>query len=117
MSPFLFPLALSVPGPQHLIDNVLQCGMGQLSWWASWEPELKSVTQWINPVGNRRAAQFILRREGGPGKRRRRGAAGQDDGPFCVVAVEDFAQRREVCGKAWASAAEVGQCGQFGGAD
>ena len=63
-SEFMFPRALVVPGPQHILDNVLQSSVEALRWWASYEVALKTVSQWVNPVGNRRAMQFFLRRGG-----------------------------------------------------
>ena len=52
---FMFPLAIGVPGTQHILDNVLY------ELWPSFEKELKAVAQWLAPIGNRRALQHMLR--------------------------------------------------------
>ena len=34
----LFPLAIVVPGPQHIIDGVAKDGVGQMAYWEEWLP-------------------------------------------------------------------------------
>ena len=59
--PFMFPMAIGVPGTQHILDNVLYSSVRLLELWPSFEKELKAVAQWLAPIGNRRALQHMLR--------------------------------------------------------
>ena len=61
----LFPNAMAVPGPQHIIDNVAELGVAKLSYWDSWEPSAKVLCQWLNPVNNRRWLKKQVRLAGG----------------------------------------------------
>lgn len=62
----LFPKAMVVPGPQHIIDGVLSAGVETLSWWAEWQASAKVLCQWLNPVTNRRWLKSKVRLVGGP---------------------------------------------------
>ena len=50
----LFPHAIVVPGPQHIIDGVAKDGVGQLAYWEEWLPAAKLVSQWLKEVNHRR---------------------------------------------------------------
>ena len=50
---FLYPLALAVPGPQHILDNALKDCLPKLAWWLQWQAEAKIVCQWVHSRGNR----------------------------------------------------------------
>ncbi len=39
---------MKVPGPQHILDTVLQDGLQRLCWWPVWEAHAKSVCQWVH---------------------------------------------------------------------
>ena len=49
----LYPLALTVPGPQHIIDTSLQRGLQALPWWPEWQRSAKATCQFLR--GNRLA--------------------------------------------------------------
>ena len=57
----MFPIAIGVPGTQHILDNVLYSSVRLLELWAGFEKELKAVAQWLAPISNRRALQHLLR--------------------------------------------------------
>ena len=59
---WLYPLALHIGGPQHILDGVLKDGVSGISWWKSWEASAKSMCQWLNLRGHREALQNLLRR-------------------------------------------------------
>ena len=61
----LFPKAMVVPGPQHIIDGVLSTGVETLPWWQDWEASAKVLCQWLNPLGNRRWLKGKVRLVGG----------------------------------------------------
>ena len=61
----LFPLALAVPGPQHIIDTATQRGLETLPWWPDWQRSAKVVCQWLRSPGRRRQLQERLRAAGG----------------------------------------------------
>ena len=61
----LFPLAIVVPGPQHIVDNVVEHGVESLLWWGDWEAEAKIVSQWLKPINNRRWLKERVQRIGG----------------------------------------------------
>ena len=50
---YLYPRALAVPGPQHIIDNLLCAGFHRLPWWKQWETQAKAVSQYVHPVAHR----------------------------------------------------------------
>lgn len=56
---FLFPLALCVPGPQHILDGVLREGLHTLPWWPEWQAQAKIVCQWLYRQGHR---EFLEKR-------------------------------------------------------
>ena len=62
---YLFPLALVVPGPQHIIDTATQRGLETLAWWPEWQRSAKIVCQWLRSAGHRLQLQDRLRRAGG----------------------------------------------------
>ncbi len=45
-APFLFPLALQVPGTQHIIDLIVRDVLAQ-AWWPQWEAQAKEVCQFL----------------------------------------------------------------------
>ncbi|MCP4239960.1 MAG: hypothetical protein GY772_05315, partial [bacterium] len=47
-SAILFPLALEVPGPQHIIDVVLRETLGALPFWPVWQNRAKAVLQFLH---------------------------------------------------------------------
>jgi len=61
----MFPLALVIPGPQHIIDNVLQTSLMVLPSFKDFQVSVKVVSQWLQPVSNRRLLQDQLRARGG----------------------------------------------------
>ena len=50
----LFPNALVVPGPQHIVDSVASQGIERLPHWRRWESSAKTLSQWLSPVNHRR---------------------------------------------------------------
>ena len=62
---FLYPLALVVPGPQHIIDIATQRGLEALPWWPEWQRSAKAVCQWLWPAGHRQLLEQLLRAAGG----------------------------------------------------
>jgi len=58
----LFPLAMHVPGSQHILDGVLRDGVSEIIWWKQWEASAKSICQWMHLRGHREALQSLLRR-------------------------------------------------------
>jgi len=64
-SSLLYPLALVVPGPQHIIDTSLQRGLQSLPWWPEWQRVAKIVCQWLRPANHRALLQNRLRQRGG----------------------------------------------------
>ena len=62
---FLYPLALVVPGPQHIIDTATQRGLEALPWWPDWQRSAKAVCQWLRPHGHRQLLQERLLSAGG----------------------------------------------------
>ena len=59
MNSCLYPLALQVPGPQHLLDTLLKDGLATVPWWSTWEGQAKAACQWLHPKTRR---QFLQRR-------------------------------------------------------
>ena len=57
---FLYPLALAVPGPQHILDNALKAAFPKLPWWTSWQAEAKAVCHWLHSRANREFVQHAL---------------------------------------------------------
>ena len=51
---YLYPNAIVVPGPQHIIDNALHTSLEGQVWWPAFQVSLKAVAQWLHPVTNRR---------------------------------------------------------------
>lgn len=58
---FLYPLALGVPGPQHILDGVLRDTLDTLDWWPSWQAQAKVTAQWLNSEAHRQFLQQRLR--------------------------------------------------------
>ena len=63
---FLYPLALVVPGPQHILDTSLTRGLESLPWWPEWQRQAKVVCQWLRPGNHRSLLRQMLRDAGGP---------------------------------------------------
>ena len=63
-SAYLFPLALSVPGPQHILDVVMREVLEGLPFWPHWQAQAKVVCQWLSSEGHRHFLQEILGRLG-----------------------------------------------------
>ena len=63
---FLYPLALVVPGPQHILDTSLTRGLESLPWWPEWQRQAKNVCQWLRPGNHRSLLRQMLRDAGGP---------------------------------------------------
>ena len=61
-SGWLYPYALQVPGPQHILDGVLKDCIGDVSWWKSWEASATFVCQWLHLQPRRQALQDMLRK-------------------------------------------------------
>ena len=51
---FLLPNAFHIPGPQHLLNTVLERSLESEPWWHGFQCDLKAVAQWVHPVANRR---------------------------------------------------------------
>ena len=58
---WLYPLALTVPGPQHILDTCLTKGLESLEWWPEWQGSAKNVCQWVRPGSRRALLSQILR--------------------------------------------------------
>ena len=43
----LFPSALVIPGPQHIIDTVFKTAIETVTWWPDWVTAAKVVCQWL----------------------------------------------------------------------
>ena len=63
-SGFLYPLALAVPGPQHIIDGILKEALHCLEWWPAWQKQAKVVCQWLSKPAHREYLQSRLRHAG-----------------------------------------------------
>ena len=50
---YLFPLALSIPGGQHILDNALQTALIATKWWPEWQRQAKVFVQWLAPTSRR----------------------------------------------------------------
>ncbi len=61
----LYPLALVVPGPQHIIDLAVRHGLEALPWWPAWQQSAKVVCQWVRTASHRQLLQHRLRDVGG----------------------------------------------------
>ena len=60
---YLFPLALVVPGSQHIIDGALREGIQCCHWWPQWQADSKVLCQWLHSRSHRDLlAQFIRER-------------------------------------------------------
>ena len=57
---FLYPLALAVPGTQHLLDNALRDILHRLPFWKTWQAQSKVVCQWLASQGHREFLQARL---------------------------------------------------------
>lgn len=53
----LYPLALAVPGPQHILDSILQQSLSAMSWWPEWQTRSKAVCQFVHQVRHRQQLQ------------------------------------------------------------
>ena len=58
---FMFPLALFVPGTQHLLDNALKDMLHSLPMWKTWQAQAKVVCQWLASTAHREFLQERLR--------------------------------------------------------
>jgi hypothetical protein len=56
----LYPNAMVVPGPQHMIDGVVSQGAMSLPWWEEWKDVAKVTSQWLTQVGNRRWLKTLV---------------------------------------------------------
>ena len=56
----MFPYAMQVPGPQHILDTILQDAVDRLSWWHAWESDAKCVAQWLHAKSHRAFLQSRL---------------------------------------------------------
>ena len=50
---FLFPNALQVPGPIHIVDLVLRTAVSESKWWSGFQLQLKDLLQWFHPQHHR----------------------------------------------------------------
>jgi hypothetical protein len=50
---YLFPFAIGVPGPQHILDLVIRLTCQSFPWWASWEKRVKTITQYLHSIRHR----------------------------------------------------------------
>ena len=57
---WLYPLALQVPGTQHILDIILKDGLERIPWWFRWESEAKAVCQWLHAKPRREFLQSRL---------------------------------------------------------
>ncbi len=57
----LYPFALVVPGPQHIIDNVVKTCLGTIPWWSQWQAASKALCQWLSAQNHREVLQRRLR--------------------------------------------------------
>ena len=62
---YLYPLALVVPGPQHILDTCLTRGLDMISWWPEWQRLAKTMCQWLRPANRRSLLGQKLREAGG----------------------------------------------------
>ena len=60
VQPFLYPLALVVPGVQHLCDNAIKDMVQRLPFWPVWQAQAKAVCQWLAKRGHRTFLQARL---------------------------------------------------------
>ena len=54
---YLYPLALVVPGTQHILDNALREVLQVLPFWIQWQAQAKTVCQWLARRGHREFLQ------------------------------------------------------------
>ena len=57
---WLYPLALQVPGTQHILDTIIKDGLDRISWWLAWQVLAKGVCQWVHPRPRREYLQARL---------------------------------------------------------
>ena len=50
---WLYPLALAVPGTQHILDSALTRGLSTLDWWPEWQRCAKVTCQWLRAQQHR----------------------------------------------------------------
>ena len=79
-SDWVYRYALTVPGPQHIIDGVLRAGIDSLPWWPAWEEAAKVVCQWLQPIGHRDLLQPHAQRACGSAAERARRAGSLETG-------------------------------------
>ena len=60
MASFLCPLALIVPGTQHMLDNAIRELLLALPIWTAWQAQSKVVCQWLGSQGHREFLQARL---------------------------------------------------------
>ena len=64
----LFPNAIVVPGPQHILDGVAKDGVGQMAYWEEWCSAAKLVSQWLKEVNHRRWLKVKVKAAGVAGQ-------------------------------------------------
>lgn len=60
----LFPLALGIPGMQHILDSILRDSLCALSWWPAWQAQAKALSQWLGYENHRDFLQQLLASHG-----------------------------------------------------
>ena len=60
---FLYPLALQVPGPLHIVDWLIRSTIEQFPFWPAWQSSAKVVLQYVHGQNNRDAMSAVVRRE------------------------------------------------------
>ena len=83
---FLYPLALVVPGTQHILDHALREVLHTLPFWVTWQAEAKAVCQWLSSQGHR---EFLEERipQAHP---EHVAALKKDPSTICSMALADF---------------------------
>jgi len=56
----LYPKAICVPGPQHIIDGALQSALSTLPWWPAWNRQAKPVCQRLHAKDHREMLASFL---------------------------------------------------------
>lgn len=57
----LFPRALEVPGPQHIIDGIIKDSLAQIPWWPAWVKSSKVIAQFLHSCAHRDKLAEVLR--------------------------------------------------------
>ena len=61
---YMFPFALQIPGPQHILDGALKKAMEDLEWWPAFSAQLRAVANYVRSKGHRTALKAFLVRGG-----------------------------------------------------